>query len=70
MIQTPAQRKYDHDFAAAMRVLAQRIRRHSRKISDTLVTAAERIEALSAGAGEPVNTSPRQHRIEDQSRTR
>lgn len=45
---TPAQRKYDLDLAASMRTMAQQVVTRSRKISDTLTVAADRIEALSA----------------------
>ena len=53
---TPAQRKYDQDLAVAMRRMAQWIAPRSRKVSDTLKVAADRIDALSSSAPvEPEN---------------
>ena len=43
---TPAQRQYDLDLAASMRRMAVWIEPRSRKVSDTLKIAAERIAAL------------------------
>ena len=53
---TPAQRKYDTDLAAAMRDMAVRVASRSRKISDTLKVAADRLDALSSGV--PVDPVP------------
>jgi len=44
---TPAQRKFDTDLAASMRLMAQQVASRSRKIADTLNVAAGRIEALT-----------------------
>jgi hypothetical protein len=54
---TPAQRKYDIDLVAAMQRMAVWIEPRSRKVSITLRTAAERIEALAASV--PVDPDPR-----------
>jgi hypothetical protein len=51
---TPAQRKYDTDLVASLQNMAQRIAPRSRKLSDALKLAAERIGALSSAA--PVET--------------
>ena len=53
---TPAQRKYDQDLIASMRMMAQRILPRSRQISDALKGAAERLDALSSSA--PVEVAP------------
>ena len=45
---TPAQRQYDIDLAASMRRMAQWIEPRSRKVSDTLRVAADRIYALAS----------------------
>jgi hypothetical protein len=45
---TPAQRKYDADLVASLRVMAQNILPRSRKLHDTFKLAADRIDALSA----------------------
>ena len=45
---TPAQRQYDLELAASMRLQATQVASRSRKIADTLNAAADRIEALSA----------------------
>ena len=45
---TPAQRKYDIDLAASMQKMAAWIEPRSRKVSDTLRVAADRIDALAA----------------------
>lgn len=47
---TPAQRKYDTELAASMRQMAQQFAKRSRKVSDTLKLAADRIDALSSSA--------------------
>ena len=53
---TPAQRKYDRDLVASMRRMALSIEPRSRKISDALKQAAERLDALSSAA--PVEPAP------------
>jgi hypothetical protein len=45
---TPAQRKYDIDLVASMQKMASWIEPRSRKVSDTLRLAAERISALAS----------------------
>ena len=45
---TPAQRKYDFDLVASMQNMAVWIAPRSRKVSDTLKVAAERIAELAA----------------------
>ena len=45
---TPAQRQYDIDLVAAMRRMAVWIEPRSRKVSDTLRVAADRIYALAS----------------------
>jgi len=44
----PAQRKYDSDLIASLRNMAAWIAPRSRKVSDTLKLAADRLNALSA----------------------
>jgi hypothetical protein len=53
---TPAQRKYDSDLIAALRTMAVWIAPRSRKVSDTLKVAADRLDALSATV--PVEPQP------------
>lgn len=55
---TPAQRKYDLDLAASMQRMAQWIAPRSRKVSDTLKVAAERLDALSASVPVEAQTQP------------
>jgi hypothetical protein len=45
---TPAQRQYDLDLAVAMQRMAKQIEPKSRKVSETLRLAAERIAALAS----------------------
>jgi hypothetical protein len=45
---TPAQRQYDLDLAVSMLKMAQWIEPRSRKVSDTLRIAANRISALAS----------------------
>jgi hypothetical protein len=45
---TPAQRKYDLELVASMHKMAQWIEPRSRKVSDTLRVAADRIYALAS----------------------
>lgn len=45
---TPAQRKYDLDLATSMKRMAVWIEPRSRKVSDTLRIAADRISALAS----------------------
>lgn len=45
---TPAQRQYDLDLAASMKRMAVSIEPRSRKVSDTLRVAADRIAALAS----------------------
>ena len=47
---TPAERKFDQDLIKSLRVMAQNIFTRSRKISDTLKLAADRLEMLLAQA--------------------
>lgn len=59
---TPAQRQYDLDLALSMLKLAQRIEPRSRKVSDTLRVAADRIEALVASIPIQPASTPDQNR--------
>ncbi len=45
---TPAQRQYDIDLASSMRRMATWLEPRSRKVSDTLRVAADRIYALAS----------------------
>ena len=53
---TPTQRKYDEDLVLSLHNMAQWIAPRSRKVSDTLKLAADRIDALSSAA--PVEAPP------------
>lgn len=53
---TPAQRKYDIELVASLRTQALQVSTRSRKISDTLKLAADRIETLSMSA--PIEQPP------------
>lgn len=53
---TPAQRKFDVDLALSLRNMASWIGPRSRKVADTLILAADRIDALSSSA--PVEPQP------------
>ena len=53
---TPAQRKYDEDLVLSLHNMAQWIAPRSRKVSDTLKLAADRLATLSSSA--PVEPAP------------
>jgi len=53
---TPAQRKFDTDLVTSLHTMARQIEPRSRKASDTLKLAADRIDALSSAA--PVEAPP------------
>ena len=47
---TPAQRRYDEDLISSLRNMATWVLPRSRRLSDTLKIAADRIAALSSAA--------------------
>jgi hypothetical protein len=59
---TPAQRQYDLDLAQAMTRMAHWIEPRSRKVSQTLLAGAQRIQALSAEV--PVDQPAQQQQIQ------
>ena len=63
---TPAQRQYDIDLVASMRRMATWIEPRSRKVSDTLRIAADRIYALASSmpADPPVQLDPHGNKIQ------